>query len=446
MILKIKQLWRDKFVRGTMILTATTFLSSVFNFLVHPILTRYLSISEYGDFQALLSFITVFGIVSAVIYMTFTREIAALVASRPEAISSLRWRSIRSLSLVGLALFILILIFSGPLNELFNISQASLLVISSLTLLYTYPLFINRATLAGFQRFPTLAAVNISDSSSRLILVILLVVVWSGGISGAAWALGLTSLIGLFLSFWAVKRLNLSKGEKTFQYSWRLLGSYAVLVLWFTALSQFFYNFDMLFVKAHFSPEEAGLYGALLTVGRIIYFVGGSVPLVMFPVIAGLKNDSSPRRFFVLLKSLGLMALLAGPACLVIALWPELMISLVVGGKYLSVVPYLPLFSLVILLLTMLTVLSQYFLALAKRRGLIVLTLGAVAEAVFLFFFRADFWQIIWSLLIVFALVNLTLVVLILYEYLKNRSKGRMDELSSHQVVPEISGLNQGSF
>ena len=452
---RFKQLWSDKFVRGTFILSAGTMLGSVFTFLVHPVLSRYLSVAEYGDFQAFLSFITILGIVGAVIKTVATREVAVMAAENPAAIKVFKQQASWRLSVVGLILFILISLFSFPLGGLFQISRPSLLIIVTLFLLYVFPLTINRSVLAGRQFFPPLAAINISESLFRFLLVLVLVAGFSSGIVGAAWALGLTGLPAFFLSFYLIKKKeeaayqevstsDPSSGPEPLYFSWRLLGSYALLVLWFTALSQFFYNFDMLFVKAHFSPDEAGLYGALLTVGRIIFFVGGSVPLVMFPVIAGLKNDLSPRRFFVLLKSLGLMALLVGPACLVIALWPEFMIRLVVGAKYLSVAPYLPLFSLVILFLTMMTVLSQYFLALAKRRGLIVLSFGAVAEIVFLTFFRADFWQIIWSLILVFGLVNLTLIALLLYEYLKSRKNGKKtDETVSHDLS-DLSGLNQG--
>jgi len=417
MINRLKQLWSDKFVRGTFILTGTGFLGSVFNYLVHPIVSRNLSVAAYGDFQALLSFISVFGIIGAVIYTSLTKEISTLAAGNFAVITALRRRAVLWLSVAGLILFLLVLVFSGPLHSLFNISQTGLLIISSLILLYTYPLIVNRATLAGLQHFSVLSALNLSDPTFRLLLVVLLVSVWSWGIIGAAWALGLTSLVGLGLSFWAVRRLNLGKGSASFNYPWTAIGRYALLVLWFTALAQFFYNFDMLFIKSAFSPEEAGLYGALLTVGRIIFFVGGAVPLVMFPVIAGLRADPSARRLFVLLKSLGLMSLLTVPAGVVIALWPGFMIRIVVGVKYLAVAPYLPLFALAMLLLTLLTVLSQYFLALSRRRGLIVLTVAAFVEALLLALFHADFWQVIWVIVVVYGLADLVLVGLLVWEY-----------------------------
>jgi len=417
MKLNLKELLKDKFVRGTFILTVATFLASALNYLVHPILTRYLSIPEYGDYQALLSFITILGIVGAVVLTALTKEFSVLSLSAPEEIKSLRRRASARLFYVGLLLFILVFVFSGLLNKLFKISHSSILIIAALSLLYTFPLIVNKALLTGRQNFPALSLNSFLDALSRLVLIILLVVLWPYGLFGAAIALGFNSLIALGLSFWQIKKLDLPRESKPFSGSLKSLSGYAFLVLWFTALTQFFYNYDMLFVKSFFSPEQAGLYGALLTIGRIIFFVGGAVPLVMFPVIANLKDDLSLRRHTVLLKSLGLMSALAIPAGMVIALFPEFVIKILVGVKYLSVAPYLPIFSLTMLCLTLLTVLSQYFLALAKRRGLVVLSLAAGLEIICLFLFHQSIWQIIYSLCAVFAGASLILMVLVFYDY-----------------------------
>jgi O-antigen/teichoic acid export membrane protein len=189
------------------------------------------------------------------------------------------------------------------------------------------------------------------------------------------------------------------------------------MVLWFTVLAQFFYNFDMLFVKSFFAPEAAGLYGALLTVGRIIYFVGGVVPLVMFPVVANLKNDQSMRRYGVLAKSLALTAALAVPVYLVMYFWPEFVIRIIVGAKYLSIAPYLPGFGLVMLALTLVLILSNYFLALGRRGGLVVMTGAVLLEIILLNLFHGNLTQVIVTLGASFAAAALGLLFLVFFEY-----------------------------
>jgi O-antigen/teichoic acid export membrane protein len=417
MQLNLKKLLSDKFVRGTFILTVMTFLSAVLNYLVHPILTRRLSIPEYGDYQALLSFLTILGIIGSVVLTALTKEFSVLSVTAPDEIKSLRRRAAQYLFWLGLILFALVLVGSGPLNDLFKISHPAALLLTALSLLYTFPLFVNRALLTGRQHFPALSLSNFLDAASRLLLVILLVVFWPLGLIGAALALGLSSLIALALSFWQIKSVGLPADSRPFSGSLTALGGYVLLVLWFTALSQFFYNFDMLFVKSLFSPETAGLYGALLTIGRIVYFIGGAIPLAMFPIIANLKTDQSLRRHAVLGKSLALTSAIALPAALVIALWPSFVIKILVGAKYLSIAPYLPLFTLVILLLTLLMVLAQYFLALGQRRSLVILTVAALAEIGGLLLFHQTIWQVIDTLGLVFGLASVALLALFAADY-----------------------------
>lgn len=419
MKLNLKTLLQDKFVQGTFFLAAANFAAAFLNYLVHPILTRHLSIPAYGDFQALLSFVTILGVLSAVVSTTLTKEVSVLVSERPEEIDSLRRRAISRFFLFGLVVSILVLIFNRPLNSFFNISENFILIIASLNFLYVFPLVVNRAVLSARQNFFSLALSNFLDPSSRIFFIILLIIVFPFGLNGAAWAVGLTSLASFLVSFYQIKRLKLPVAPADFRPSLRHFWRYSLLVLWFMALTQFFYNFDMLLVKSSFSPEEAGLYGALLTIGRIIYFVGGVVPLVMFPVIANLKNDQSLRRYKVLGKSLMMMAALALPAYLIISLWPEFIIRVIVGAKYLPIASYLPSFALVMLLMTIVFVLSNYFLALANRRSLFILTATALAEVIFLNLFHGSIAQIIFSLGFIFGLAAFILLVLILFEYKK---------------------------
>ncbi|MFA5155461.1 MAG: oligosaccharide flippase family protein [Patescibacteria group bacterium] len=423
MKLNLRQLLADKFVFGTFILTLANLLGSVLNYLVHPILTRHLSVAAYGDFQALQSFLTILSIITAVIITTMTREVSVLSARQPAAVPVLRRRAFWCLAIFGLTAFVFLSAFLSPLNRLLKIGEPSVLLIASLFLLYIFPLAANRATINGLQRFPALAMVNLSEPVCRLLLVVALVVLWPLGLYGAAWALGLTSVLALLVSLPLVKVKADQPVSPDLKVSLRALWPYAALVLWFTALYQFFYNFDMLFVKSFFSPEEAGLYGAMLTIGRIIYFIGGTVPLVMFPVLAGLAEDRSLRKYGVLLKSLGLMSLVILPATLFISLFPHLTINFVVGAKYLILAPYLPLFSIVILLLTLMTVLSQYFLALSRRGGLLLLSLGAGLEIVMLGLFHTSFWSVIYSLLWIFAAIDLALLLLLLFEYRSAKRK-----------------------
>jgi len=428
MKLNPSELLRDKFVRGTFFLTVANFGGAFLNFLVYPVLSRHLSVPAYGDFQALLSFTVVLGVLAAVVNTTLTKEMSALSADGLGQMNALRARAMQRFSLLGLAMFLAVIIFSGPLNALFHISESAIIIIASLSFLYAFPLTVNQAVLSARQDFFALAFNNFLGAFSRLFFIVLFVAVWPYGLNGAAWALGIAGLAAFFYSFHQIKKLKLPAAADDFKPRLRRFWRYSLLVLWFTALSQFFYNFDMLFVKSSFSPEQAGFYGALLTVGRIIYFVGGAVPLVMFPVVANLKGDESLRRHAVLGKSLALMAALIVPVYALMFFWPQFMIRIVVGAKYLPMAPYLPAFGLVMLALSLVSVLSSYFLALARRRGMFILSGAVLLEIVLLGLFHGSLMQVIASLGASFSVAAALLLGLAFYEYRQAKDIIRPDD------------------
>jgi len=374
-------------------------------------------VAEYGDFQALMSFISLLGIITTVISTTLIREFSVLAEKNSEEMSALRRRAIKFLFLFGFCLFVLIAFGSHFFSQIFKISESFILMVASVGFLYGFPLVVNRAILTGLQKFPELSLNSFLDALSRFVLIVFFVAFLPYKLFGASIALGFSGLVSFCYSFWQIKKLNLPKEKTKSKVSLKKIWRYGSMVLWFTIVSQFFYNFDMLFVKKMFDPESAGLYGALLTIGRIVYFIGGAVPLVMFPVLAGLKDDISQRKFVVLAKSLGLLSVLAVPSALFLTLFPEFVIKVIVGAKYLQLAEYLPVFSWVMLLFTMVLVVSQYFLALSQKTGLIALSFGAVLELVLLSLFHANFWFIIMDLLVVYLLTAMIMAIVCLLDY-----------------------------
>ena len=119
----------------------------------------------------------------------------------------------------------------------------------------------------------------------------------------------------------------------------------------------------------------------------------------------------------VLIKSLALMAALAAPVYLVMYFWPEFVIRIVVGAKYISIAPHLPAFGLVMLALTLVSLLSNYFLALGRRGGLVIMTSAVLIEFVLLGLFHGNLTQVIVSLGASFAAIAAGLLGLAFFEY-----------------------------
>jgi O-antigen/teichoic acid export membrane protein len=96
-------------------------------------------------------------------------------------------------------------------------------------------------------------------------------------------------------------------------------------------------------------------------------------------------------------------------------------IKVIVGSKYLSVAPYLPGFGLVMLALSLVLVLSNYFLALARRRSFIIMSGAVLLEIVLLSLFHGDMVQVIVSLGVSFSAAAAGLLCLVFYEYRRDK-------------------------
>jgi O-antigen/teichoic acid export membrane protein len=427
MKLNLKEILKDNFARGTIVMTVMTILGAALNFLVHPILTRRLTIAEYGDFQALLSFITIIAVVSGVIQMTLTKEFSLLKKNSLAQISSLRKTIIIKLWLYGGVAFIILVIMSKPLADIFNIGHPLYIILTAAMVIYLFPLAVNRAIIAGLEKFSSLSINMFIDSFTRLAIIILLVVAWQLKLTGASIALGATSLLSFFISYLQIRKLGLPAADNNYIATPKPIIKYGLTVLWFTILSQFFFNFDILFVKATFDPTTAGLYGSLITIGRIIFFIGGSVPLIVFPIVAGLDHNDHEKKNKIFYKALGFVMMLALPAAGAIALFPNFVIRFIVGQKYLAVASLLPKIALMFLLLTIFQVTSQYFLALNRKLSIWLLSFGVILEIILLNMFHSSLSQVIIMTSVVFLLINVSLFIL----FFKDR---RVNKLSLKQL------------
>lgn len=134
--------------------------------------------------------------------------------------------------------------------------------------------------LQGSQKFMSLGVVMLTQASLRLGLAWLIFSWWGGQASGAILSLPLASLCGLLVALWLIPfnpagatspdLTSMSRGYST----QTLLGllCFALLV-----------NMDALLVSRFFTPEVAGNYAPIVTIGKINLFVPLAMGLVLFP-------------------------------------------------------------------------------------------------------------------------------------------------------------------
>ena len=107
---KVKAILNDQSVSGTIIVTTGLFVSSIFSYFLQFALGRFLSVQEYGDFNALLSLFYIVGVPSTVLGISIIKVVSELKAENEyEKVSGLFWH----LSLFSL-IFGLLYRFENP--------------------------------------------------------------------------------------------------------------------------------------------------------------------------------------------------------------------------------------------------------------------------------------------------------------------------------------------
>lgn len=144
-------------------------------------------------------------------------------------------------------------------------------------------------------------------------------------------------------------------------------------------------HLDVLAVKAFFSPDEAAAYAALALIGRIVFWSGMMVGVVLLPFVVW-RAAAGAGVVRAYLASLVLMAAVSGGAALVILAWPEGVYGLIFGDRYPPYAELLPLYVAAAALLAIAVVTASLHIGAGHLRvwaGLIVILAATVAGYAF---------------------------------------------------------------
>jgi len=142
-------------------------------------------------------------------------------------------------------------------------------------------------------------------------------------------------------------------------------------------------NVDVIMAKREMTASDAGAYAAAVVAAKLVVWVAIGIGLHLLPeatrrVAAGV--DPRP----VLLRALGLLAIVAVPSLIVFTVAPETLLRVAFGEAFVSAADALPILGLAMTLLAVSTLAVQYMLALHRTAFLYALAVAAIAEPLLL--------------------------------------------------------------
>jgi len=391
----------DTLLQGGWLLAATV-VAGGFNYLANVLVGKLLGPEEYGAYAALLALSLVLGAPVGVIQTVVANYTARLAAASSDlgSVGALLKSARRTLLPWAIGGALLIALGSGIIATFLHIPSAMPVIVLGCSLLPTALLPVALGALQGLQRFGRFGGGQIATSVSRLGLGVGLILLgW--GVSGAL-AGGVLAGLGTFLlGWWWLRDVHSAATEAELPAQPHLgneLSRFSTIVAFSTLAYMLLMNGDTITVKSRFPPLEAGLYSAVATVGRIVLFVPGAVVGLMLPRVAEQHARGRPTAALARRSQLATLGL-CGLGALAFLAFPGLIMRLLFGAQFMGEAALLAPYGIAMLLLALVNVWTQYFLAVQESRYALFLLTGASLLLVALFAVPLSRAGVVWALI-----------------------------------------------
>lgn len=406
----IQQLKTSAVVRNSAVLFVGAMIFNVLNYVYHLAMSRLLSVKEFGELESLFSIIYLL-VVPATALMTVAMRYNSIYKAENNLVKAkifLR-KFNKYLVLISLLIILLTVIFSPAVADFLKLETPWPVILLGLMVIFSMFAYLGQGALQGWQKFKSVSTALIIHGVLKVGLAIFLVwLAWGvgGAIAGAALATLIFYLIVIYLLRFLLKQKNESADlhlgrQEIWRYCWPVF----ITLLAVTAL----YSLDMMLVKHFFDAETAGNYGALAVLGKIIFFATAPLIGVMFPMVAE-RHHLNGSYQKILKQSLILVCLIGLVPVLLYFLWPELVITLLVGRKFLVMAPYLGWLGLAVFFVSLINFFANFFLSIQQTKFIYFLLAGILALVALIGFYHQTLWQIIWTLNGVMAGILLLLI------------------------------------
>lgn len=413
----LKKILSNKFLKGGVFYTASSFLGNIMNYLFNLIAGRSLGPSGYGELTALFSYLAVITVPLAVLSNFLIQKIAGAKNSAvvAKSLENLFWKKMTRWSLPLILLFLLSPILSRLTNLSFFLSFSLILflllaIISSIygSLLQGLQLFFIYALMGVVVTFiKLLGAVAVLFGLDGIFIIIIFIF--------------LSSVVGLFWSFKVFQnhiKLSFKKMQSFPKLEKRLVQLFKNpqfrLIFFSTLALTIFNNADVVFVKKYFSPLEAGIYGSWSIFAKIIFYVLGPFIAISFIFFSSGQRHKSERK--TLHFSLITLFLLGVISFLAYKYLTSFIIDIFFGKKFYGVGPFLTRASLFGTFYTGIAFINNFFLA-KKSRASLILFLAMFFYIILMFLINRDLLSLM-NLNVSFS-IFMFIIYLVLYFKMK---------------------------
>ena len=421
----IGRLVSDKlFFNGAMIFIFVM-AGNFFNYLFQIAMSRSLSVPDYGTLNSLLSLLVITSVPSGALTAFSAKNISGNLATGdvPGVRKFMKNTVIKTFlyDCLFLAIFIACIPF---LMKFMRIDSYFYYIITGIAIFLIFPFSLLLGSLQGSRMYLSLGLFSSLSSIIKFILAVALV--YAGlNLAGALFSVAVSPLIiiaaAAIVLFSYLKRKQDKGNEKHIavdktEENGLKTGRFYFLFLFFVLLFYtFFTNIDLITVKHFFPAYKTGIYSVADILGKIILYFPSAIVLVMFPEVSHAHATNNKTKH-ILLKTIFVTFLMCSFLETFYILFPDKIISFLMGAKYITSAPLLTLYGLSMFPFAFINIFINYFMAINNSKILIPMFLFSILEVLLFYLFHYSLREIILIIMITGWAVMLALSIYAFYE------------------------------
>lgn len=380
----IGRIKNNAFARNSLILFAGSMVANLLSYVFHLMIGRMVSVETYGAAQSLNSLMSIIMVPGVTIAMVATKFSAHSRAedNKRETFEIFKYLN-KKMAVYGLPVFLLIILLTPFIADFLNIDETIPLILLWLMMFLSFFSSIASGILSGWQKFRKVSWAGVWGAVVKLVSGIILVKVGFelSGIIGAFFLASLVSYLAMILALkfiFAEKNQSKEVHEEAFDFA--PLKKFILPVFVGNLAMNILGNADMVLAKHSLDATLAGQYGALTIVAKIIFFVMGVIPSVLFSMSSESHHKKGDTLGILRNASL-IMAFVSICSLAAYFLFPNFILKLLFGFKYDAVAPFLGYFAIVVVLYAFASLLFQYLFSIHKTRSawaFLAISLGMV--------------------------------------------------------------------
>jgi O-antigen/teichoic acid export membrane protein len=409
----------NSLLKSSALIFLGSMIGNIFNYLFQASMGRMLSVQTFGEMNALFSLMIIFSVPFASITNFLAKNVANFDAfSLGKQVNTLIIKSYKVLLIGGSIIFLCGVLFSQIISGYLKISSTVPIILLFLSISMSVVIPVNTGMLQGLKNFKMLFFVNAGSSTVRYIICILLVFLGMG-LNGVLIGAILSVILIGYISFLPILK-HLKAGTEPFVPN-NHSGLFFIIPVFVANLSfAILSQGDIILVKYFFTPYEAGIYSSAAVIGKAVMYLPGAIVISLFPMVASNKARDKGT-LHLILKALAITVLLSGGGALILYLFPEQIISIFFGRKFMAAPPIVGLFAIAMMPLAIITIIMNYNMAKGGKYFAYVMIAYSIIQVAGIMRFHTNLESVLKVILYTGLLCMFTLFSLLILEYFKGK-------------------------